>query len=315
MGDSGICGPIPPPRMDDPSPNIAIVTPSLNQRASIGATIESVLSQNYPRLDYLVMDGGSNDGTVELLQSFGSRIRFVAQPDAGQADAINRGFGQCRGAILGWLNSDDTLAAGALATVAKLFAAYPNAAVIYGDCDFIDAAGKRIGRCEHIEPFNLHRLRHYSDFIVQPAAFFRRSAFESVGGLDASLHRAMDYDLWLKLAETVQFHYEPVTLANYRWVGTNKSGEGGWKRLAEVRTVAERHGLPMSAYFQMEAVALHGSEMWAALCRGQLPAALRSLAGAVRLATSPRVLASLARPQTWRVILMGQKLRRAAHAT
>jgi len=203
---------------------VAIVTPSYNTGRYVGATVRSVLEQGYAPLDYLVMDGGSTDETVEVLKSFGARVRWVSERDKGQSDAINRGFGQTRGEVLGWLNSDDTYAPGALRAAAEFLAAHPDVAMVYGDADFIDASGQRIGRCQHVEPvFNPHRLLHYSDFIVQPAAFFRRSAFEAVGGLDPSLNWAMDYDLWLKFAAAgFKVAYLPRALANYRWLLTRE---------------------------------------------------------------------------------------------
>jgi glycosyltransferase involved in cell wall biosynthesis len=185
--------------MPDPRPLVSIVTPSFNQGPYIEATIASVLAQDYPRVEYFVADGGSTDQTVSILQRYNDQLKWVSEKDAGQSDAINKGFSRTTGQILGWLNSDDTLAPGAIAAVVDYFEQHPDVALVYGDAEYIDAQGQRIARCAHIEPFNAHRLIHYSDFIVQPAAFFRRTAFEAVGGVDASLHLAMDYDLWWRL--------------------------------------------------------------------------------------------------------------------
>src|SRR5207247_9700435 len=121
--------------------------------------------------------------------------------DGGQADAINRGFAQTPGGFLAWLNSADTYATGAVRAAAEFLARHDDVAMVYGDADFIDAAGNAIAPCAHVEPrFSRRRLLHYSDFIVQPAAFFRRAAFEAGGGLDRSLNCARDYDLWRKFA-------------------------------------------------------------------------------------------------------------------
>src|SRR5213078_2278299 len=180
-------------------------------------------------LDYLVMDGGSTDGTVEILKSFGPRLRWISERDRGQSDAINRGFAQTPGAVR---------------AAAEFLARHDDVAMVYGDADFIDAAGNAIAPCAHVEPrFSRRRLLHYSDFIVQPAAFFRRGAFEAVGGLDPTLNWAMDYDLWLKFAAAgFKVAYLPRVLANYRWLGGSKSAAGGWGRLKEVDAVARRHG-------------------------------------------------------------------------
>lgn len=297
-------------------PSFAIVTPSYNTGAYVSAAIRSVLDQDWPHVDYLVMDGGSTDNTVEVLTSFGPRLKWVSQRDQGQADAINRGFAQTRGDVLGWLNSDDAYAPGALRAAAEFLGAHPDVAMVYGDADFIDAAGDRVARCAHVEPlFSRRRLLHYSDFVVQPAAFFRRSAFDAVGGLDPSLNWAMDYDLWLKFAAAnFKVAYLPRVLANYRWLGDSKSAAGGWGRLKEVDAVARRHGSRRTpAYFRLERVNLHLTEGRAALRHGDVGSAAASLARATgNLLSSPRAMCSLLSPRTWRVIYTGQVLRKRA---
>lgn len=298
------------------TPSFAIVTPSYNTGRHVGAAVDSVLDQDYAPVDYVVMDGGSTDGTVDVLKSFGPRLTWVSERDRGQADAINRGFARTRGDVLGWLNSDDAYAPGALRAAGEFLAAHPDVAMIYGDADFIDAAGNRIGRCAHVEPvFRRRRLIHYSDFIVQPAAFFRRSAFEAVGGLDPSLNWAMDYDLWLKFAAAgFKVAYLPRVLANYRWLGDSKSAAGGWGRLREVDAVARRHGARRTpAFFRLEKVNLHLTEARDAARLGDVSSAAASFARATgNLVASPRAMWSLLSPRTWRVIYTGQVLRKRA---
>ena len=299
-------------------PPVAIVTPSYNTGPFVGAAVKSVLDQDHLRVDYVVMDGGSTDNTVDVLRSFGPRLRWVSRRDRGQSDAINRGFAQTTGDVLGWLNSDDTYARGALRAAAEFFAAHPDVEMVYGDADFIDARGERIGRCAHVEPtFSRRRLLHYCDFIVQPAAFFRRGAFEAVGGLDPTLNWAMDYDLWLKFAEArFKVAYLPRVLANYRWLGDSKSAAGGWGRLREIDLVARRHGARRTpAYFRLERVNLHLAEARSALRHGAVGSAVASFARAAgNLVTSPRAVWSLLSPRTWRVIYTGQVLRKRAAA-
>ena len=297
-------------------PGVAIVTPSYNTGRYVGPAVRSVLEQDHPAVDYVVMDGGSTDGTVDVLKSFGPTLRWVSGRDRGQSDAINRGFAQTRGDVLGWLNSDDTYAPGALRAAAEFLAAHPDVAMVYGAADFIDAAGRRIGACAHVETtFDRRRLLHYSDFIVQPAAFFRRGAFEAVGGLDPSLNWAMDYDLWLKFAAAgFKVAYLPRVLANYRWLGGSKSAAGGWGRLREVDAVARRHGARRTpAYFRLEKVNMHLSEARQALRHGAPGSTVASLARASgNLLSSPRAMWSLLSPRTWRVIYTGQVLRKRA---
>ncbi len=130
--------------MADPL-TVSVVTPCFNPGKHLAATIQSVLSQDYPHVEYLVMDAGSTDGTLDLLRSFGDRVRWISEPDHGQADAINRGFSRATGQILAWLNADDTYAPGAIGAAAKFLSEQPGVAMVYGNADFIDADGNLIG--------------------------------------------------------------------------------------------------------------------------------------------------------------------------
>jgi glycosyltransferase involved in cell wall biosynthesis len=209
-------------------------------------TIDSVLAQGWPRLDYLVMDGGSRDGTRELLESYGDRIRWVSETDGGQADAINRGFERTRGQIFAFLNADDTYRPGALATAAAGFAANPGAAVVYGDADLVDAAGATV-RPFPTEDFDRGRFQH-GCFISQPATFARREAWSEVGGLNAGLRYALDYDLWIRMSEHHAFARIPGTLATSRMHPDNKSlGERGALYREGLAVVRRHFGyVPMS---------------------------------------------------------------------
>lgn len=294
----------------------SIITPSFNTGRHIADAIRSVISQDYPDVDYLVMDGASTDNTLDVLRTFGDRVRWISEKDRGQSDAIRRGFSETQGEILGWLNADDVLAPGALRTVAEFFSAHPDVDMVYGDANYTDAGGKEIGPCVNIEPFNANRLRRYSDFIVQPAAFFRRPAYDAVGGLNPNLHYGMDYDLWLKLAKAHKIAYLPKLLASYRWLTDNKTAVGGIARLDELRDLAARHGLPEPAFMRLERVNLLGRDAFAAARRGAVGSSLQALARATTMfASSPRAVWSMLQPRTWRVIWMGQVLRaRAARA-
>lgn len=185
--------------MSVPLPTISLVTPSLNQGRFLRETIESVLSQDCPRLEYFVQDGGSTDGTLDLLAEYAGRVPFVSEPDRGQADAINRALRRARGEVLGYLNSDDLLRPGALRAVGEKFAAHPDVLFVWGRAAYIDAEGKVVAPYL-VRPEALSRLAD-SCFIAQPAAFFRRRVWDEVGEFDETLHHAMDYDYWLRIAE------------------------------------------------------------------------------------------------------------------
>jgi glycosyltransferase involved in cell wall biosynthesis/GT2 family glycosyltransferase len=186
-----------PPR---PAPLVSVVTPSYNQAAFLERTIRSVLGQNYPRLEYVVQDGGSADGSVAILEAFSGRLtRWESAPDAGQAQAINRGFRHTGGEILAYLNSDDVLLPGALAAVANFFSEHPDVDVVYGHRVIIDAEDREVGRWV-LPPHDDGFLR-WDDYVPQETLFWRRRIWERVGGLDESFHFALDWDLLLRFQE------------------------------------------------------------------------------------------------------------------
>jgi glycosyltransferase involved in cell wall biosynthesis len=212
---------VPTPVSTRPAPLVSVVTPVRNGERFIEQTIESVLSQDYPHLEYLVVDGGSTDRTPEILARFQDRITIVRGPDAGQADALNRGFALAHGEILGWLNADDLYAPGAVATAVQAFADHPAADVVYGAADHIDDEGRAIDAYP-VEAYDAATLGRRC-IICQPAAFVRRLAMAAAGGLDPRLHYALDYDLWMRLSRTTQFVKIDQLLAHSRMHASNKT--------------------------------------------------------------------------------------------
>jgi Glycosyl transferase family 2 len=228
--------------MSSNQPLVSIITPSLNQAAFIGAAIESVLAQDYPQIEYLVVDGGSTDGTLDILRSYGPRIRWISEPDAGQSDAIDKGVRLTRGQVLAWLNADDVYLPGAVSRAVAAFAEDSDRALVYGGAQDIDMHGHVVGPSRQIEPWSMRRLLEYGDFIVQPAAFFLRSAYDTVGGLDRSLHYCMDYDLWIKLGQRYAVQYLDEPLAQTRIYDSTKTSSGGLRRLIEIEAMVRRYG-------------------------------------------------------------------------
>jgi glycosyltransferase involved in cell wall biosynthesis len=197
-------------------PLVSIVTPSFNQARYIEATIQSVLGQGYPRIEYIVIDGGSTDGTVDILKKYSGRIAsWVSGPDQGQTDAINKGFAQAKGDILAWINSDDTYEPGAIEAAVGYLQEHPEVGLVYGDCSFINESGGVIGRF-HAAQTDRRLLRRGYVHIPQQASFFRADLWRQVGPLDPSFYFAMDYDLWTRLAGRSQLSYVPQTWANFR---------------------------------------------------------------------------------------------------
>lgn len=197
-------------------PRITIITPSFNQGHFIKDTIESVLAQGYPDLEYIVMDGGSTDNTVEILKGYGKRLHWVSEKDKGQSDAINKGIRKATGEIIAYLNSDDLYEKGCLEKVARYFAGHPESLWLTGRCRIIDTEGAETRKA--ITAYKNFLLSRYSysallvtNFISQPATFIRRQAFTKYGLFDEAQHRVMDYDFWLRLGE----EHDPGVLSDY----------------------------------------------------------------------------------------------------
>jgi glycosyltransferase involved in cell wall biosynthesis len=203
------------------TPTISIITPSFNQGKFISATIESVLGQSVPELEYLVVDGGSQDETLAVLRDYESRLQWISEPDQGQTDALNKGLAATSGEIIGWLNSDDLYLPGALAKVLEIFRCRPEIEVLYGEADHIDSEGRIIDPYP-TEPWNYQRLREVC-FICQPALFFRRRILARAGLPDVRLQYCMDYEFWLRLGRLTPFLYVREKLAASRLYPENKT--------------------------------------------------------------------------------------------
>jgi len=200
----------------------SIVTPSYNQAEFIARTIESVATQEGASLDHVIFDGGSTDGTVEVMRGLPQTFRWTSERDGGQADAVNKGIRASDGEIIGWLNSDDVYYPGTLAAVEAYFIAHPDVDVLYGMADHID----RDDRPFEAYPTAEFDLEHLTErcFICQPATFFRRSAVDTWGLLDDTLHFCMDYELWMRFAlGGAKFGYLEQKLAGSRMYETNKT--------------------------------------------------------------------------------------------
>ena len=214
------------------SPRISVITPSFNQAEFIRQTIESVLAQGYSNFEHIVVDGGSTDGTVDILRSY-PHLSWTSEPDEGQTDALNKGFGRACGDIIAWLNADDSYAPGAFETVIQAMQSYP---VVMGMCQMTDRDGQPTDVIENVEHtwFDLLKYWVYDSIPTQPTIFFTRPLLEQVkradgSYLDSSLHYVMDYDLWLRMARLFPFnHRVDKVLANYRMYDTNKTSSGNW---------------------------------------------------------------------------------------
>jgi glycosyltransferase involved in cell wall biosynthesis len=179
-------------------PLVSVVIPCLNRVQFLIPTLESVLNQDYPRMECIVVDGGSTDGTLDILQSYGKRIQWVSESDHGPPDAINKGWRMCGGDILAWLNADDLWAPGAVSVAVSYLQQNLHADVVYGDCGIIDHQGKQIS-IAHVREWDLEYAVEYCDHVIyQAASFMRRSILERVGWLWPKL--CHDHELWLRIS-------------------------------------------------------------------------------------------------------------------
>ena len=204
------------------TPSVSVITPSYNQAAYLKQTMDSVLSQNIGDMEYAVVDGGSTDGSVDLIRAYEDRLTFwLSEKDRGQADAVNKGARRTSGEVIGWLNSDDLYLPGAVQKALDYLRDHPDADAVYGDVLSIDGDGKLINvmRFGQYTPEDLMSFR----VISQPGVFFRRSAWERAGGLDLTYHYLLDHHLWLRMTAGGKFDYLPEPLAAARFHAAAKN--------------------------------------------------------------------------------------------
>lgn len=221
------------------SPLVSVITPCFNASRFIVETIESVCNQNYSNIEHIVMDGGSDDGTQQLLACF-PKLIWVSEPDCGQSDALNKGFQRSKGEIIGWLNADDTYWSDAVSIAVHFLQENPEIDIVYSDVQVVDDVGKFIGISKS-QPFDLSTLIG-TNYIRQPTVFMRRSVIDKLKGVDESLHYVMDYEFWLRagLAGFRMQYIEGQILANFRICEGTKSFEQAPLFLLEWMCVLER---------------------------------------------------------------------------
>lgn len=249
---------------------VSIVTPLLNARRFVDEAIRSVVEQGDAEVEHLLVDGGSTDGTVEILRAWAERapgrVRFVSEPDRGACDAWEKGRRMARGDVLGWLGADDRLEPGALRTVAAFFRANPGAEFVYGECRLIDEDGREVGRYATADA-DLERLLAVANAVPAPSAFYRRSLIERVGPLDASIHLC-DCDWWIRAAKVTRLHRIPDVLASLRIHDET------------VTTRSQRFVYP-AEHFRV--TRRHGGGLWTPIARRYYRSVLERLPGSAAL--------------------------------
>jgi len=220
-------------------PRISIVTPVLNGARFLPRAIESVLAQAYPHLEYIVVDGGSRDGTLEVARSYGERVRTIVLDGANQAQALNAGFALAGGEIFAFLNADDAYLPGALEAAGAAIHANPGAPFVYGEADHVDEAGAILAAYP-VQAFDAAALARRC-IVCQPAAFFRAAAYRTAGGFDPRLNYALDYDLWIRLARAGDPWKFQAKVAQSRMHAANKTLSRRRAAYAETMRVLHRH--------------------------------------------------------------------------
>jgi len=232
---------------------ISVITASLNQGEFIERTIQSVLRQKGPfELEYIIIDGGSSDGTLEIVKKYQSRITWISGKDVGQSDAINKGLEMASGEILAWLNSDDTYEPGALSDVVEVFRQCHFEWCI-GKFRIIDEHDKEIRKA--IAGYKILKCKTYTykrllakNFIPQPAVLFTRKVYKEIGPLCLDCHYTMDYDYWLRIGRKYKPRYIDRFLANFRWHKKSKCGEMYKEGAYEAYLMAKKHATPADRF-------------------------------------------------------------------
>lgn len=204
-------------------PLVSIITPSYNQVNFLERTILSVLNQDYSNIEYIIMDGGSTDGSLEIIKKYSYRLKhWKSEKDLGQTDAINKGFSIAQGEIFAWINSDDTYEPNAVSEAVDYLTDHPEIGMVYGDCNFIDSDDEVIGKF-NAKQTDYEKLKTGFVHIPQQASFWRAELWHRVAPLDTSIYFAMDYDLWLRFSKISKITYYPKLWANFRLHGDAKS--------------------------------------------------------------------------------------------
>jgi|TARA_B100000315_G_scaffold33373_1_gene28062 glycosyltransferase involved in cell wall biosynthesis len=223
-------------------PKISIVTPSFNQGKYLEETILSVIEQNYPNLEYIVIDGGSSDNSLDIIKKYNDRISYwESESDNGQSDAINKGFARASGDILGWINSDDYYNPGSLDEVSKKLD-LKQEQLLFGNCNYYDEDSGQSWESDVGSKFHSFRLPFDYNYLIQPSTFWTRKLWDSTGPLNENYHYGFDWDWFLRAAKNCEFLQTQNILSIYRLHSNQKTYTGGEKRIKEVRRILTQNG-------------------------------------------------------------------------
>lgn len=267
----------------DTQPLVSIVTPSFNAADTIQETIESVLGQTYPNIEYIIMDGNSNDGTQDIVQAYEGRLQLISEPDDGQSDAINKGWKRCTGDIVAWLCADDMYYPDTVESMVAAFLDKPDTMWTYGLADYVDKAGKPTIVRDPTYEWNYQNLFEYGNFITQPTVFMRREILNELGYVRTDLHFTMDYEIWLRVGAVYPAVFIQKPLAIVRTYPETKTSSGGIKRMGEYEYLMSHYGwedIPEGMRHDWTRIYL--KQIFTDLSQGQVKQSTQSLSGAFR---------------------------------
>jgi len=234
-------------------PKISIIIPTLNQARFIEETITSVLTQDYPNLELIVLDGGSTDGTLEILKKYSSLLTWISEPDKGQVDAINKGLRMVTGEVVAYLNSDDIYTPGTLLTVGKYFVDHPDTQILTGKCLNMDENGVETRSLIKLYKnfwlkLGIDKCLMVLDYVSQPSTFWRTELIHSIGFFDPTLRNALDYDYWLRVTLQYKLKFINQYLAKFRIYPTSITSSNSKAQYDEEFLVATRYATPVQKF-------------------------------------------------------------------
>ena len=230
--------------MNKNTPTVTIVTPTYNSAATLANTIESVLGQTYPHLEYIVVDGNSTDNTPEIVARYANdpRLKYIREPDKGQTDAINKGWAHATGAVFAWLCADDSYLPNTVRTAVDAFNSHRQVMWVYGRDQYINRNGQPVPFHHHFSTWDYEAYLSQQLYISQPTVFWRRGVIEHYGLLRDDLHYGMDMEYFLRIGREFPGHYLPEVLATITWTRQTKTFSGGVARINEIIAIAQQYG-------------------------------------------------------------------------
>ena len=223
-------------------PFVSVITPAYNQGIFLRDTIESVLSQDYPNIEFLVLNDGSTDETENILKEYTGRIMWETQPNMGQTPTINKGWAKTKGRIITWLNSDDTFLPGGVRTGVEYLMKHPETGIVFGDTLLTKADGTPIDKSPPQPPFDYMRfLVNCNNTVSQPSTFIRREVIEKVGELDPKFYYFMDWDLWLRAGLHFKIDHIDDVMSTYRLHAESKTVAQSLKAAPELEYMYKKY--------------------------------------------------------------------------